>query len=120
MSGGILKQAYHATVLGRNTISREDSPDTAAVYALDEVLGQKRGEVALDTAPVRPPDVALSIAQVAWHGEHPPKASDLWDQSSRDRWSRWDEQDTGAVHRTGWVYRYSLRSNRWRVGFRSL
>lgn len=72
----------------------QDSPDAAAVDALDEVVGQKRGEVALDAAAVRLPDVALSIAQVARRGEQPPHAPDLKDRSPRGR-ADGGEQGTG-------------------------
>lgn len=63
--------------------SPSNSPDAAAVDALDEVLGEKRGEVALDAAAVRPPDIALPVAQVARRGEHAPQPSNLWDSSPR-------------------------------------
>ncbi len=69
------------------------SPDTIAVDALEEILGQKRGQVALDAAAVRPPDVALPVAQVARSGEHPPQALDLRDQRpSSNSLGRQDEQ----------------------------
>jgi len=58
------------------------SPDTIAVGALDEIFGQTRGGVALDTGAVWPPDIALPVAQVARSGEYPPQALDL-----RDQWS---------------------------------
>lgn len=63
MRGGIETQARHATVFGRG--KHQDSPYTAAIDALDEVLDQKRREVALDAAPMKLPDITLSIAQVA-------------------------------------------------------
>lgn len=49
------------------------SPDTAAVDALDEVLRQGRGKVALHTAAVEVLQVALPVAQIARRREQAPK-----------------------------------------------